>query len=203
LNLIICEDQSILLDGLASSFAKDPSIKVVGTVTSALDILPLLKKVSADVVLTDIITEGKKNALEVVGQIKEEFPDVKVVAITGFPDVTFMETAKKVGVNSFVYKNISTVELISVIKNTVAGYSVFPSVDNTKNLLLSTLNDVELKILRSYCEGLERDAIAKELFMSQSSLKAHISSILQKTGFPSIARVAIYAVSSGLIFAEK
>ena len=203
MKLVICEDQSILLDGLASNLSKDPAIKVVATVTSALDILPAVKKFDADVVLTDIITDDKQNALDVVETIRAEFPDIKFVAITGFPDVTFMESAKKVGVNSFVYKNISTAELISVIKNTFAGYSVYPSVDNKKTLLLSTLTDTELKILRLYCEGKERDEIAKRLFMSQSSLKSHISSILQKTGFSSIARVAIYAVSSGLIFTEQ
>ena len=203
MKIIICEDQKILLDGLASSLGKEKTFEIVGLLTSADDILPTIEKHWCDVVLTDVITENKRNALEVVEDVRQQFPAVKVIAITGFPDITFMETAKKVGVNSFVYKNISTEELVSVIKNTHAGYSVYPTIDNTKDMFLSTLTETELKILRLYCGGKERDDIADELFMSKSSLKAHISSILQKTGFPSIARVAIYAVSMGLIFSGK
>lgn len=203
MKIIICEDQKILLDGLASSLGKEKTFEIIALLSSADDILPTLEEKGGDIVLTDIITENKKNSLEVVESIRAKFPNVKIIAITGFPDITFMETAHKVGVNSFVYKNISTQELISVIKNTYAGYSVYPTSDNTKDMVLSTLSETELTIVRLYCSGKERDEIAEELFMSKSSLKAHISSILQKTGFPSIARVAIYAVSAGLIFSGK
>lgn len=203
MKIIICEDQKILLDGLASSLGKEKTFEIIALLSSADDILPTLEEKGGDIVLTDIITDNKKNSLEVVESIRAKFPNVKIIAITGFPDITFMETAHKVGVNSFVYKNISTQELISVIKNTYAGYSVYPTSDNTKDMVLSTLSETELTIVRLYCSGKERDEIAEELFMSKSSLKAHISSILQKTGFPSIARVAIYAVSAGLIFSGK
>ena len=203
MKIIICEDQKILLDGLASSLGKEKTFEIIALISSADDILPTLEEKGGDIVLTDIITDNKKNSLEVVESIRAKFPNVKIIAITGFPDITFMETAHKVGVNSFVYKNISTQELISVIKNTYAGYSVYPTSDNTKDMVLSTLSETELTIVRLYCSGKERDEIAEELFMSKSSLKAHISSILQKTGFPSIARVAIYAVSAGLIFSGK
>ena len=202
MKLLICEDQQILLDGLVSSLSKEKSFEVVGSTTSAEEILSCLAKTQADLVLTDIITKDKKNVLDYVARLKEQYPEVKVVAITGFPDITFMEKARKVGVNSFVYKNISTDELISVIKNTYAGYSVFPSRDKTRNAFLQSLSEAEMTVLRLYCRGLEREQIAQEMFISQSSVKSHISSILQKTGFSSMARVAIYAVSTGLIFAE-
>lgn len=202
MKIIICEDQQILLDGLTVSLSKEPDFKIVGSISNSLDILPSIRSTKADLLLTDIITKDKNNALDIIQDVLKEFPNLKIVAITGFPDITFMEKAKKVGVNSFVYKNISTEELISVIKNTYSGYSVFPNMDKTKNMILSTLTDTELVILRLYCSGEDRDDIAKELFMSQSSVKAHISSILQKTGFSSMARVAIYAVSTGLIFTK-
>ena len=202
MKLIVCEDQQILLDGLITSLAKEKSFEIVGAITDAGDILPLMRTKGADLILTDIITKNKTNSLDLADEIKKEFPAVKIVAITGFPDITFMEKAKKAGVNSFVYKNISTEELISVLKNTFIGYSVYPSEDKTKNMFLSALSDTEMTILRLYCGGQEREEIAKSLFMSQSSLKSHISSILQKTGFSSLARVAIYAVSTGLIFAD-
>lgn len=202
MKIILCEDQKILLDGLTTSLSEVEGFEIVACLTDATEILPTLRSVGGDLVLTDVITQNKNNALDVVADALKEFENVKFVAITGFPDITFMEKARKVGVQSFVYKNISTEELVGVIKNTYAGYSVYPGSDKSKDLFLSSLSEIELTILRMYCSGKERTEIADELFMSQSSLKSHISSILQKTGCSSIARVAIYAVSSGLIFAE-
>lgn len=203
MRLVLCEDQKILLDGLASTLAKAEGLEIVKTVSKADQIIDVLRSCDIDAVLSDIITDDNVNFLDCVKEIKAEFPFVKLLAITGFPDITFMETAKKVGVDSFVYKNISTEELVAVIKNTCAGYSVYPNADKIKNMVLSSLSDVELKILRMYCNGKERDDIAQELYLSKSSIKSYVSSILQKTGFSSIARVAIYAVSTGLIFTDN
>ena len=202
IRIIVCEDQKILLDGLVGQLNKNKQFKIVGAVESADEILPLLRKKQADLVLTDIVTKNKKNALDVVVDIRREFPEMKIITITGFPDISFMEKAKSVGVASFVYKNISTEELYSAIKNTYAGYSTYPHEDTTNKLMLSSLSEVEMKILRMYCTGKEREQIAKELFMANATLKAHISSILQKTGFSSLARVAIYATNNGLIVTE-
>ena len=199
MKILICEDQAILLDGLILALSKEKSFEVVASIKNAKDISRTLKEVKCDLVLTDIITEEKNNALNYIKEIRDAYPNLKIVAITGFPDISFMEKAKNVGVNSFVYKNISTEELVSVIKNTSTGYSVFPNNEKTKDLIVSTLTETELKIVRLYSSGLERDEIAKELFMSNSSLKSHISQILLKTGFPSLARVAIYAISNGLV----
>ncbi len=199
MKILICEDQAILLDGLILALSKEKSFEVVASIKNAKDIYRTLKEVKCDLVLTDIITEEKNNALNYIKEIRDTYPNLKIVAITGFPDISFMEKAKNVGVNSFVYKNISTEELVSVIKNTSTGYSVFPNNEKTKDLIVSTLTETELKIVRLYSSGLEREEIAKELFMSNSSLKSHISQILLKTGFPSLARVAIYAISNGLV----
>ena len=199
MKILICEDKAILLDGLILALSKEKSFEVVASIKNAKDISRTLKEVKCDLVLTDIITEEKNNALNYIKEIRDAYPNLKIVAITGFPDISFMEKAKNVGVNSFVYKNISTEELVSVIKNTSTGYSVFPNNEKTKDLIVSTLTETELKIVRLYSSGLEREEIAKELFMSNSSLKSHISQILLKTGFPSLARVAIYAISNGLV----
>ncbi|MBO4535119.1 MAG: response regulator transcription factor, partial [Clostridia bacterium] len=192
----------ILLDGLVLSLSKEKSVSIVAALTDAEEILPALETSGVEVVLTDIITKGNRNALDYVASIRQAYPQVKIIAITGFPDITFMEKARKEGVNSFVYKNISTEELVSVIKNTYAGYSVFPSPDKSRIAFWDAMSDAERKVLRLYCKGMEREQIAQEMFISQSSVKSHISSILQKTGFSSMARVAIYAVSTGLVFTE-
>ena len=124
MKILICEDQAILLDGLILALSKEKSFEVVASIKNAKDIYRTLKEVKCDLVLTDIITEEKNNALNYIKEIRDAYPNLKIVAITGFPDISFMEKAKNVGVNSFVYKNISTEELVSVIKNTSTGYRI-------------------------------------------------------------------------------
>ena len=203
MKLIICEKQKILLDGLALSLSKEKTFEIAGLVTSSNQILKTLKETNADLILSDIISDEDVDFLDIVKNIRSTYPNVKIVVFTNSPDIIFMENSRKVGVDSFVYKNISTEELISVIKNTYSGYSVYPTSDRVGNMLLSNLSKIEISILRLYCNGKEKDEICSALSLSRSALKSHISQILQKTGFPSMSRITEYAVSVGLIFPEK
>ncbi len=203
MKLIICEKQKILLDGLALSLGKEKTFEIAGLVTSSNQILKTLKETNADLILSDIISDEDVDFLDIVKNIRSTYPNVKIVVFTNSPDIIFMENSRKVGVDSFVYKNISTEELISVIKNTYSGYSVYPTSDRVGNMLLSNLSKIEISILRLYCNGKEKDEIFSILSLSRSALKSHISQILQKTGFPSMSRITEYAVSVGLIFPEK
>ena len=202
MKLIICEKQKILLDGLALSLGKEKTFEIAGLVTSSNQILKTLKETNADLILSDIISDEDVDFLDIVKNIRSTYPNVKIVVFTNSPDIIFMENSRKVGVDSFVYKNISTEELISVIKNTYSGYSVYPTSDRVGNMLLSNLSKIEISILRLYCNGKEKDEIFSALSLSRSALKSHISQILQKTGFPSMSRITEYAVSVGLIFPE-
>lgn len=201
IKVLICEDQKILLDGIASALSGDKEIEVVGKLTDASKITEFLSKTNVDVLLTDVCTEDGNNSLDFTGQAKKLFPALKIVVMTGLPEISFSKRARESGADSFVYKNLSTEELISVIKSTFGGYNVFPS--GNKKEILSDLTNQELNILRLFCEGLERKEIAEKLYISESSVKAHISNMLSKTGYNSISRLAIYVVSSGLIVPEE
>ena len=203
MKLIICEKQKILLDGLALSLGKEKTFEIAGLVTSSNQILKTLKETNADLILSDIISDEDVDFLNIVKNIRSTYPNVKIVVFTNSPDIIFMENSRKVGVDSFVYKNISTEELISVIKNTYSGYSVYPTSDRVGNMLLSNLSKNEISIIRLCCNGKEKDEICSTLSLSRSALKSHISQILQKTGFSSMSRITEYAVSVGLIFPEK
>ena len=113
-----------------------------------------------------------------------------------------MDKAKKVGVNSFIYKNVPTKELINLIRNTSQGYSIYPSSEKTNAEILASLTPAEMKVLRLFCSGKDRVEIANELSISISSVKNHISSILEKTGFPTLVKLGMYVVKEGLILPD-
>ena len=202
INILLCEDQEILLNGLSSSLNKEKDIKVSKTIVDANDILASLKTDNFDLILADIITKNKHNVLDYIPEIKKVYPNIKIVLITGFPDVSFMEKARKLGVNSFIYKNVPFKELTTLIRNTSLGYSIYPCNDKTNAEILAALTPTEMKVLRLFCSGQDRTEIAKTLCCSMSSVKNHISSILEKTGFSTLVKLGIYVVKEGLILPE-
>lgn len=127
---------------------------------------------------------------------------MKIILMTGVPDLTFIDKAKANNVDSFIYKNISSDSLISTIQNTIDGYSLYPNANNPKaNIpdVLKSLTDTELNVLTEYCKTLDRDEVVKKLGISVRTLKSHISSIYEKTGYNNLAKLAIYCVGNGLI----
>ncbi len=202
IRILLCEDQDILSDGLKNSLSKEKDLKVGRIVSDAEDILPALREEPFDLVLSDIITDHRHNVLDYLPMIRSEFPRMKIALITGYPDVSFMEKAKKAGANSFIYKNVPIKELISLIRNTTQGYSIYPAPERTQAEILSSLTPAEMGVLRLFCAGRDRKEIAESLNISVSSVKNHISSILEKTGFPTLVKLGIYVVKEGLILPE-
>ena len=118
--------------------------------------------------------------------------------MTGFPEVSFLKKAKKEGADSFIYKNTFLEETKNVIFSTYRGYSIFPSeTTDTEGRFLLNLSQKEMEVLRYVCEGLDRKEIAEKMCNSENTIKSYIRSILNKTGYDSVSKLAIYAVSHG------
>ncbi|MCR4562591.1 MAG: response regulator, partial [Bacilli bacterium] len=78
IRILLCEDQDILSDGLKNSLNREKDIKVLKIVTDSEEIIPSLREDEYDLVLTDIITKNRHNVLDVIPQIKKEFPNIKI-----------------------------------------------------------------------------------------------------------------------------
>ena len=150
----------------------------------------------------DICTANNSNGIAFAKIVKENHPNIKIIIMTGILDVSFINEAKQIGIESFIYKNISKDSLVSTVKNTANGYSIYPNSnrkENTSDSILSELTDKEMQILKLYCRLLDKDAVAEALSISPRTLKSHIHSIYDKTGFNNLAKLAIYCVSNGFI----
>lgn len=200
-NVIVIDDHKMLRDMISESLSSDGSFNVVATSGNAKDSISLCKDFSPDLVLMDICTEGNSNGLAYSKIIKEQFPEIKVVIMTGVLDLSFVNDAKEFKVDSFIYKNISKDSLIMTLKNTLEGYSIYPNEKNnsSETNILSVLTSTELKVLTTYCKLLDRESTAEKLGISIRTLKAHIASIYEKTGYNNLAKLSIYCVSNGLI----
>ena len=200
-NIIVIDDHKMLRE-MISETLNARGFKVIASSGDAKASVSLCEKFKPDLILMDICTENNSSGLAYSKIIKENFPSVKIILMTGVPDLTFIDKAKANNVDSFIYKNISSDSLISTIQNTIDGYSLYPNANNPKaNIpdILKNLTDTELNILTEYCKTLDRDEVAKKLGISVRTLKSHISSTYEKTGYNNLAKLAIYCVGNGLI----
>ena len=200
-NIIIIDDHKLLRDMIAETLNSEENFNVVATDGNARNSISLCEKFKPDLILMDICTEDNSNGLTYSKIIKEKYPNTKIVIMTGVPDLNFINEAKKIKVDSFIYKNISKDSLVMTIKNTLEGYSMYPTEKVKTNVpnIIANLTNTELKILTSYCRLLDREDVAKELEISPRTLKSHISSIYEKTGYNNLTKLAIYCVVNSLI----
>ena len=159
-----------------------------------------------DVILMDVCTAMNASGLDAAEKIKKIFPNTKIIIITSQPECSFIERAHEVGVDSFWYKSSEAEEILSVLDRTMAGESVFP--ESTPSLKLGdtyseNLTDRELEVLRELVAGESDAAIAEKLFMSLRTVKGHIQSMREKTGFRNRTELAVRARESGLVINNK
>ena len=200
-NIIVIDDHKMLRE-MISETLNTRGFNVVASSGDAKESVSLCENFKPDLILMDICTENNSSGLAYSKIIKENFPSVKIILMTGVPDLTFIDKAKANNVDSFIYKNISSDSLINTIQNTIDGYSLYPNANNPKaNIpdVLKNLTDTELNVLTEYCKTLDRNEVVKKLGISVRTLKSHISSIYEKTGYNNLAKLAIYCVSNGLI----
>lgn len=122
------------------------------------------------------------------------------------PECSYIDRARKIGVDSFWYKEVSEEPILAVMDRTMAGEHIFP--DATPELSLGfvssrNLTDRETEVLREMTAGLTNDEIAVKLFMSVNTVKKHVQSMIEKTGFKNRTELAVEAMKSGLVIPKK
>jgi len=175
-------------------------MQIVGEIGNAAEALSLCEKLAPDLVLMDVCTDDNESGIDAAERIRSHYPEIRIIIMTGMPEITYMESAKKIGADSFLYKNVRGATLLATIRSTMDGYGTFPREDPSSRLPGNLrFTDTEIAILRLVCEAKSRKEIAKELAMSEGSLKAIITDILNKTGYNSIMKFAVFAVAKGYI----
>ena len=200
--ITIVEDQTILLDSLAAAIDAEADFMVVDKLTDAADIHSSQRLHPADLVLMDVVTENS-SGLKESGKFKTEHPSVKVVVFTAMPDASFVEQARAAGVDAFTYKNISTSDLLSLLRATVKRENRFPECPERPSFGTNQFNEREMQVLRLVCAGYPRKEITQEMYLSENTIKSYISQLLAKSGFTSVARLALWAVSNGYIAIQE
>jgi DNA-binding NarL/FixJ family response regulator len=199
IRILIVEDQVMTRESLVYLINGQEDMEIVGQSGNAAEALPLCGRLAPDLVLMDVCTDHDESGIAAAAQIRERYPEIRIIIMTGMPEITYLKRAKRAGVDSFLYKNVRGATLLAAIRSAMDGYGTFPQEEPSPLPGNLRLTDPEIAILRLVCQAKSRKEIAKELAMSEGSVKAVITDILNKTGYDSIMKVAVFAVAKGFI----
>ncbi|WP_349687835.1 response regulator transcription factor [Acidaminococcus sp. DS4831] len=199
IRILLVDDQKILLNGLASLLEPYEDLEVVGEVPFSEMVEMACARLNPQVVLLDICMEGKTSGIENARKIRKHFPQIKVIIMTGFQDVHFVELAREAGADSFIYKESAADQFVDCILRTMAGEHLFPDVQErtTFGFYNATLTQREIQILHLVCQNLSYQEIAERLHLTRRTVSFHISNMLSKTGHKSIVGLAVEAAEKG------
>ena len=208
--IIIVDDEALIRDGLKLMLSLFEDIEVVATATNGKKAFEKCQTHEVDVVLMDIRMPDYDGVMG-TRLIKEAYPQVKVLILTTFTDQAFIRDALSYGASGYLLKDSSHDVIYESIKSTLTGNVIFhPEVANQ---LLKTkvpskhevnfyeqyhLTDKELSIIRKISEGLSNKEIAAKLFLSEGTIKNHITNILFKLELRDRTQIAIFAFKNGL-----
>ena len=214
IKLLLADDQDILTEGLKLILGAEEDIEIVGTANNGKKAYELCRIRKPDVVLMDI-QMPEINGVEATAMIKKEFPQIKIIVLTTFNDDKYIYDALKNGASGYLLKDTSPIEILKAVRTVYKGGALIQSevavklIDKFSQLAKETvdkhidpraelLTDREIEICRLIAEGKNNKEISEELFLSQGTVKNHITKVLLKLDLRDRTQLAIFTINNDL-----
>jgi DNA-binding NarL/FixJ family response regulator len=207
----IVDDHAIVRQGLRAMLDREPDLRVVGDAGAERSAIAMIDQARPDVVLMDLklTADGGCEGLGLCAKVADRFPGSRILVLTSFADEWLVREAIREGAKGYVVKDVDLSELIRAIRAVYRGESAFDS--RTASAVVSWLRrepDAEAtrqitprerEILCLLAQGLSNIAIGKRLYISDTTVKFHVTNLMHKLGARRRAE-AVYAASKlGLI----
>ncbi len=201
-NVLIVEDQRMTRESMENYIRQSGRYRLVDSIANAGLADMCCTRQAVDLVLMDVCTENDESGFEATKRIKAHFPGIKVIIVTSMLDCGYLTRAREVGADSIWFKDVSRDELMAVVDRTMNGESIYP--DRTPEVPLGNttsyeFSEAEIRVLRLLVEGMTYKQMADTLGVTVDTVKAHVSSMLSKTGFTSKTKLAAVVISKRLI----
>lgn len=218
IKVLIVDDQEMIRESLQIVLAAKEDIDVVATAKDVPEAMRAVKQGRPDVVMMDIRMPGT-DGVEGTRQIKDSYPDTKVIVLTTFDDDEYVFGALQNGASGYLLKGSSVAELAEAIRVVYGGGAMInPDIASklisrfsamasgsgrnylkVNNSLLQECSESEIKVIKLVGRGLSNKEIAGELYLSEGTVRNYISNILLKAELRDRTQLAIWAVQEGLI----
>lgn len=199
-SVLIVDDHESMCDSLNYVLTATGEFTVVGTLSSAVHALLYCEQLLPDLVLMDVCTEGGSSGLDATRIICKRFPDIRVIVMSGFDEITYAPRARDAGAHAFVFKSKSLDFFSEVARSVMQGETYYPQAKTVPMPMgEAPFTEREMEILRLMCKHMTSQDIAEELFISISTVKYHKVNMLAKSGFSKSVELAFYMISNGWI----
>jgi two-component system, NarL family, response regulator LiaR len=207
IRVLLVDDHAMVRRGLAAFLKAYPDLELCGEVESGEEAVRLCAEFSPDVVLMDLML-GELDGATATRLIRQDCPEIQVIALTSFREDTLVQRALQAGAISYLLKNVSADDLAAAIRAAHAGQSTLAP-EAIAALLNAAASDSpalghdltarEHDVLALMVKGLSNTEIAGRLIVSQSTIKTHVSSILAKLGASSRTEAVALAVQHNIV----
>jgi len=215
IRILLADDHGIIRQGLRSLLEKQPDVEVVGEADDGYIALELVRQLQPDIAIMDI-TMPNLNGVDATRRIVDEFPKVRVIALSIHSNRRFVSDMLRAGASGYILKECLFDELVQAIRAVAAG-SIYLSpritgvvVDDyverlsvTSESELTGLTDREREVLQLLAEGNSTKAIALKLHVSYKTIESNRRRIMGKLDIHSIAELTKYAIREGLTSLEQ
>ncbi len=208
IRVMLVDDHDMVRRGLATFLKVNPDLELVGEARDGAEALAVCNRVKPDVILMDLVMPEMGGA-EATRAILQNWPDVKIIALTSFQEKDLIHEALQAGATGYLLKNVTVEELAAAVRSAYAGQLTLAP-EAVQALLQSPadteptgpaydLTDREMEVLILLVEGLNNREIAERLYVSRATAKAHVSHIFNKLGVSNRAEAISLALREKIV----
>jgi NarL family two-component system response regulator LiaR len=213
IRVFIVDDHAIVRDGIRSLLATEPDIEVIGEAKNGREAVSKVPGYQPDVILMDLMMP-EMDGVEAIGHILSNQPEARILVLTSFATDDKVFPAIKAGAMGYLLKDTDSDELVQAIHQVNRGESSLnpkiarkllqelsvskPSPSTTRTPSVDPLTERELDVLKLVAKGKSNNEIGENLFISEGTVRTHVSNILSKLHLASRTQATLYALKEGL-----
>jgi DNA-binding NarL/FixJ family response regulator len=209
IRVLITDDHGVVRQGLRMFLSLDPGVEVVGEAANGEEAVAMAQELRPDVVLMDLLMPVM-DGISATEAIRRDLPDVEVIALTSVLEDASVTGAVRAGAIGYLLKDTEAAELRRAITAAAEG-RVHLVPEAAARLMrevrapesLESLTGRETEVLKLLARGRANKQIAAALYVSEKTVKAHVSSILMKLGVQSRTQAALHALRTGVVSLEE
>jgi NarL family two-component system response regulator LiaR len=207
IRILIADDHAVVREGLRALIETEPGMTLVGEAADGVEAVQKWQTLKPDVTLMDLIMP-RKSGIDAIREIKEQDPKARILVITSFAEDESVFPAIKAGAQGYLLKDASPRELLRAIRDIHQGQpSMHPTIARKlmREIQRSSelppaeepLTEREVEVLGLVAQGFTNQEVADRLFVSERTVRSHVSNVLSKLYLANRTQAALYALRKG------
>ncbi len=214
ITVLLVDDHEVVRQGLRAYLDAQPDLVVVGEASSGDEAVEAATEFLPDVMLLDLVMSGM-GGVEAARRVKSVTPRTQIVVLTSYHQDEFIFPAMQAGAISYILKDVVMEDLADAVRKAARGEGVLhprvaerviQEVKGSKKALFNpfqTLTNREMEVLHLIARGMPNSEIAEALFISENTVKGHVSNILNKLQLADRTQAAVFAWEQGLVHRDE